>query len=125
MKKPKQTEKLKPFLPLIIIGIIALSCAVYFLLVAPYWGFSGKVPASVRQAYDEGTTLGLNTKSLSVCTKGTSKVYQVGYHTGFGGTISYYDKRGKHIGDHMYEDYPTDNKPPIDLTDYKCKVIKS
>ena len=61
---------------------------------------------------------------LFVCTKGTSKVYEIVTGSGFNGTKYYYDEQGNPLGISEWNDIQYGNTPrdkyPVDIWNYDC-----
>lgn len=66
--------------------------------------------------------------SINYCTKNAEKIYTVHGNGGYGGVFFYYTGVGSEIGSYAYTDsidgFNPPPKPPINIQEYGCIVIK-
>ena len=83
------------------------------------------IPSSILQKFDE--LIGYPSRHISRCSKGDKIIWLLNRSTGFIGDSNYYSQDGKHLGEvrNSDTDHHTRKKPPVNLSDYKCTVVKS
>lgn len=89
----------------------------------------GHVPTNILNKFDELARTYSNDFGAKIyrCTKDNETIYEVIGSRKFSGVEDYYDKNGGYLGEIYVTDVVSQNdpKPPVDLTSYKCDIIRN